>query len=170
MKKIQFIDQNGTFSIQNPENYSYLYFPIAGEMGLKSSLTPNLGGDSKIDQESFLLEPVSSENLHNNRSTRNFWCKVDGVGCWSATGASAEEENKKFTKEQDSSILTAGLMWQTVKRNSQKYQLEAEITSFVLVNQNVEIMHVKICNKAETEQKITPIAAIPIYGTSADNI
>ena len=67
MKKIQFIDQNGTFSIQNPENYSYLYFPIAGEMGLKSSLTPNLGGDSKIDQESFLLEPVSSENLHNNR-------------------------------------------------------------------------------------------------------
>lgn len=170
MKKIQFIDQNGTFSIQNPENYSYLYFPIAGEMGLKSSLTPNLGGDSKIDQESFLLEPVSSENLHNNRSTRNFWCKVDGVGCWSATGASAEEENKKFTKEQDSSILTAGLMWQTVKRNSQKYQLEAEITSFVLVNQNVEIMHVKICNKAETEQKITPIAAIPIYGRSADNI
>src|SRR5699024_12624480 len=38
------------------------------------------------------------------------------------------------------------------------------------LNQNVEIMHVKICNKAETEQKITPIAAIPIYGRSADNI
>lgn len=170
MRKIQFMDQDGTFSIENPENYSYLYFPIAGEMGLKSSLTPNLGGDSKVNQESFLLEPVSSENLHNNRSTRNFWCNVDEIGCWSVTGASAEEENKKFTEEQDFSTLTAGLMWQTIKRNSLKYQLEAEITSFVLVNENVEIMRVKICNRAKTEQKITPIAAIPIYGRSADNI
>ena len=70
MEKIYFIDASGTFSIRNPENYSALYFPIAGEKGLKSSVTPNLGGDSKLDQETFLLEPVSSENLHNNRSDR----------------------------------------------------------------------------------------------------
>ena len=35
MKKIEFIDKNGTFRIKNPENYSGLYFPLAGEGGLK---------------------------------------------------------------------------------------------------------------------------------------
>lgn len=170
METIRFLDNDGTFQVKQPENYSYLYFPIAGEKGLKSAITPNLGGDSKINQEAFLLEPVSSENLHNNRSTRNFWCIVEGVGCWSAAGASAEAEDRKFTEEQDESTLTAGLMWQTVKRSSKKYQLEVEITSFVPVDDNVEIMHVVLCNTAGTEQKITPVAAVPIYGRSADNI
>lgn len=163
METIRFLDNDGVFEMEQPENYSYLYFPIAGEKGLKSCVTPNLGGDSKINQESFLLEPVSSENLHNNRATRNFWCIVEGVGCWSATGASAEAEDRKFTEEQDESTLTAGLMWQTVRRRSEKYKLEAEITSFVPVEENVEVMHVVLCNRAETEQKITPVAAVPIY-------
>lgn len=170
METIRFLDNDGVFEMEQPENYSYLYFPIAGEKGLKSCVTPNLGGDSKINQESFLLEPVSSENLHNNRATRNFWCIVEGVGCWSATGASAEAEDRKFTEEQDESTLTAGLMWQTVRRRSEKYKLEAEITSFVPVEENVEVMHVVLCNRAETEQKITPVAAVPIYARSADNI
>ena len=77
MKYIKFQDKKGTFTIQSPENYSGLYFPLAGDGGLKSSITPNLGGDSKTDQNHFLLEPVSIENLHNNRSTRNFWCRIE---------------------------------------------------------------------------------------------
>lgn len=170
MGTIRFLNSEGDFQVERPENYSYLYFPIAGEKGLKSCVTPNFGGDSKIDQESFLLEPVSSENLHNNRSTRNFWCTVEGIGCWSATGASAESEDKKFTGEQDESVLTAGLMWQTVKRNSKKYKLESEVTSFAALHDNVEIMCVTLRNTAEAEQTITPIAAVPIYGRSADNI
>lgn len=170
MEAIRFLDNDGVFRLKQPENYSYLYFPIAGENGLKSSVTPNLGGDSKLNQEAFLLEPVSAENLHNNRSTRNFWCIVEGAGCWSATGASAEAENQKFTGEQEESTLTAGLMWHTVKRSAKRYQLEAEITSFVPVDDNVEIMYVTLRNTAETEQKITPVAAVPIYGRSADNI
>ncbi|WP_373214433.1 GH36-type glycosyl hydrolase domain-containing protein [Ruminococcus sp. 5_1_39BFAA] len=170
MEKIKFLDESGAFSIKSPENYSALYFPIASEKGLKSAVTPNLGGDSKLDQETFLLEPVSVENLHNNRSTRNFWCNVENVGCWSVTGASAEEENKKFTDEQDSSELTAGLMWHTVRRTSRKYKLESEATLFVPAEENVEIMYVKIRNTAGVSQKVTPIAAVPIYGRSADNI
>lgn len=63
MKYIKFQDKKGTFTIQSPENYSGLYFPLAGDGGLKSSITPNLGGDSKTDQNHFLLEPVSIENL-----------------------------------------------------------------------------------------------------------
>ena len=97
---IRFLNDDGDFILDNPENYSGLYFPIASEAGLKSALTPNLGGDSKIDQETFLLEPESVENLHNNRSTRNFWCVTDD-GCWSATGVSAQQEAEKFTEKQD---------------------------------------------------------------------
>ena len=69
---LNFLDADGTFSMENPENKSYLYFPLASETGLKSAVAPNLGGDAKVNQETFLLEPVSAENLHNNRSTRNF--------------------------------------------------------------------------------------------------
>ena len=31
MNKIEFTDKNGTFRIHNPENYSGLYLPLAGE-------------------------------------------------------------------------------------------------------------------------------------------
>lgn len=170
MASYQFLDEKGTFTLEKPENYSDQYFPVAGENGIKSALTPNLGGDSKINQNVFILEPVSVENLHNNRSTRNFWCQVEGVGSWSVTGASAEEESRKFTDSQDESELTAGLMWQTVTRKSRKYQLEAKVTSFVPVEQNIEIMQVEITNAGKMRVEFTPVAAIPIYGRSADNI
>lgn len=131
MEHLKFIDEHGSFSIRQPENTSYLYFPLASEMGLKSSVTPNLGGDAKIDQETFLLEPVSSENLHNNRSTRNFWLLKDGTDAYSAAGASAEQESVKFTAMQDESELEAGFMWQTLTRLSKVHQLKSAITSFI---------------------------------------
>ena len=47
-----------------PKRSGQLYFPLASEDGLKSCVSPDLGGDAKLDQETFLLEPVSVENLH----------------------------------------------------------------------------------------------------------
>lgn len=170
METVRFLDNDGTFALNKPENYSYLYFPIAQETGLKGAVTPNFGGDSKRNQNAFLMEPVSVENLHNNRAGRNFWCHVKNIGSWSAVGASAEEEAKKFTTNQDQSELKAGFMWQTVTRKSAKYQLEAEVTTFAPLEHAVELMQVKICNIGADAQTITPIAAIPIYGRSADNI
>lgn len=170
MKKIEFIDEQGTFCISNPENYNNLYFPIAGEQGIKSAVTPNLGGDSKLDQNTFILEPVSVENLHNNRSGRNFWCRVENQGIWSAVGASAEAEYQKFSKEQDESELIAGLMWQCAIRKSKKYGLKAKVISFVPIDYNVEVMHVEIQNFTDNAITFTPVAAIPLYGRSADNI
>lgn len=170
MADYRFIDEKGTFILDMPENYSYQYFPVAGENGIKSALTPNLGGDSKVNQNEFILEPVSVENLHNNRSTRNFWCRVEGVGSFSVTGTSAEAENMKFTDCQDESSLTAGLMWQSITRKSRKYQVEARVTSFVPLQHDVEIMRVEVTNIGKMQTDFTPIAAIPIYGRSADNI
>lgn len=56
MKHINYLDNNGTFRLENAQNYSYLYFPVAGGKGLKSAITPELSGDSKIDQNHFLLQ------------------------------------------------------------------------------------------------------------------
>ncbi len=169
MEPIRFLDDDGTFTLNDPEAVSCLYFPLASEAGLKSAITPGLGGDCKLNQETFLLEPVSSENLHASRSTRNFWC-VTEEGCWSAAGASAQQEADRFTETQDECALTAGLMWQTVERESKGVGLKAEITSFVPPQENVEIMEVQLTNTGAVSQKVTGIAAIPIYGRSADNI
>ncbi len=170
MGTYRFLDEKGTFALENPENYSYLYFPVAGEQGIKGAVTPNLGGDIKWNQNEFLLEPVSSENLHNNRSTRNFWCHVENLGSWSVTGASAEEESRKFTDTQDASEIEASLMWQTVTRESRKYQLKAAVTSFVPLAHDVEIMKVTVTNVGKMQVAFVPTAAIPLYGRSADNI
>ena len=85
MAAVRFLDKDGTFTLDKAENYSYLYLPVANEKGLKAAVTPDFGGDSKVDQNTFLMEPVSAENLHNNRSTRNFWCQIKGIGSWSVT-------------------------------------------------------------------------------------
>lgn len=170
MKQLQFIDEHGSFFLDQAENISYLYFPLASESGLKSCVTPNLGGDAKLDQETFLLEPVSSENLHNNRSTRNFWLRFDNGEVFSAVGASAAQEAARFSPAQDSCRLTAGFMWHTLERTSYPLSVSAKVTTFVPVRDNVEIMYITIQNRSDAAQTFVPYAAIPIYGRSADNI
>lgn len=162
MKPLYFIDDKGTFTVQQPENISYLYFPLASEAGLKSAVTPNLGGDSKIDQDTFLLEPVSAENLHNNRSCRNFWFAVKNSGVYSAAGVSSGQENQKFSSLQDNSELTAGFMWQSVRRTSRSLLLESTVTSFIPKDCNGEIMYVTVKNLSKEKQELLPYAAIPV--------
>ena len=170
MKRIKFTDEHGSFVISQPENTSYLYFPLASETGLKSAVTPSLGGDAKIDQETFLLEPVSSENLHNNRSVRNFWCTTETGDVCSVSGASAEQEAAKFTSRQEESQVSAGFMWHTLNRSFKALQLTSTVDLFIPKDENVEIMHVTIQNRSEAARKLTACAGIPIYGRSADNI
>lgn len=170
MKPITFIDEHGSFTMKQPENTNYLYFPLASEQGLKSCVTPNLCGDAKTDQETFLLEPVSSENLHNNRSTRNFFFVTYEADVYSATGVSAGQENARFSPLQDESEVSAGFMWHTLKRTSKSLSIETTVTSYVPKDDNVEIMYVTVRNLSYKELSLTPYAAIPIYGRSADNI
>lgn len=167
----EFLDNRGTFRLEQPENTSYLYFPVAGEQGIKGALTPTLGGDLKCSQNEFVLQPVSAEELHNNRSSSNFWCRFGEGACYSLTGASAEAQAAKFTEKQDRSVLTAGPMWQRLERESKEYSVLSHITSFVPVGEyNVEIMHVEIENKGDKVCSFVPTAAVPLYGRSADNL
>lgn len=170
MQRYQFTDENGSFQLEGAENDLGLYFPIAGEHGLKSAITPNLAGDAKLDQNHFLLEPTSIGDLVDSRSSRNFWCAIEGAGVWSATGMSAEQEAARFTAGQDTSKVEAGLMWHKVSRSSKKHSLHSEITLFVAFQNNVEVMQVKLTNTGKEAMTFTAYAAIPIYGRSADNI
>ncbi len=170
MQHPHFIDADGSFTLDRPEEISQLYFPLASEAGLKSCVSPDLGGDAKLDQETFLLEPVSVENLHNNRSTRNFWLVgADGTAL-SLTGASAAQQAVKFTPAQDDSRLTAGFMWHTLERTLKPAGVHATLTSFVPVGDNVEVLCVTVENIADSTLTFTPYGAVPLYGRSADNL
>ena len=78
---MQFTGKNGEFQIRHMVEKTQLNFPVANEEGIKSSVTQTFGGDCKLDQNHFLLEPVSIENLHNNRSTRSdIRCRIYVAG------------------------------------------------------------------------------------------
>ena len=177
MKKYEYLDRRGTFRLESPDRFSYLYFPIANEAGVLGSVTPTWGGDSKLGQNAFLLEPVSAENLHNNRSSRNFWLYEkdtdegeDGM-VWSATGVSAAQIAGLFGKKQERTVLTAGMLWQQVTRVGEEVGLLSEITAFAPISgEKLELMKVVVTNQSNRERRLVPTAAIPMYGRSADNI
>ena len=170
MNHLHFVDEHGSFVIDRPENTSYLYFPLASETGMKSAVTPTMGGDAKTSQETFLLEPVSAEDLHDSRSTRSFWLLREDGAAFSAGGASAGQEAARFTPDQDESVLTAGFMWQKLTRRSRALALETEALSFCPQRDNVEVLAVTVRNLSGAPQRLTSFAAVPIYGRSADNI
>ena len=171
MANCKFVNNKGTFKLKNPENNSYLYFPLANEAGVMSSITPTLNGDCKMGQNTFLLAPVSSEELHNNKSSRNFWVHVDGIGAWSATGVSAAQQAEAFSEDKEATELEAGIMWHKMTRKSKKYGIKSEIISFVPSNdEKIELMKVTITNTSDNSKKVTPTVAIPLYCRSADNI
>lgn len=171
MSRLKYLDTKGTFQLENPDLTSYLYFPLANEAGMMSAIAPDLGGDIKLDQNTFLLEPVSVENLHNNKSTRNFWVYAEGKGAWSATGRSGLQQSKLFSEDKEEVKLTAGIMWHKVERTSKDMGLKSEITSFVpAAEDKVELTKVVITNISDEDLEITPTAAIPMYGRSATNL
>lgn len=61
-------------------------------------------------------------------------------------------------------------MWQTVERTAQDLGLDTEVTAFCPWQDNVEILCITVRNQQEQPRWLTPIAAVPLYGRSADNI
>jgi cellobiose phosphorylase len=166
----RFIDEKGTFELDDPQDSSYLFLPLVNQAGMISSVTPTFNGDAKADQNAFLLLPVSVEDLHNSRAARNFWVTVDGAP-WSVTGNSAGQTARRLSADKETVCLRAGFLWQTVSRLHPSGALRAEVTSFVPMGEDrVELMRVTLTNCGERDLALTPTAAIPIFGRSADNL
>jgi len=156
----RFIDDNAAFVAENPDKVSRLYFPLANEAGIMSSITPALHGDIKTGQHSFLTMPVSTEDLSNTLYNRNFWLYVDGYGTWSIA----------FGK-QDETIIEAGFLWHKVIKINKRLGIKIEVLNFIPAqDETVELMSLEITNISKKKLKITPASSIPIYARSADNL
>lgn len=159
IKPYKFSDNFGSFVFPFANKIKTLYFPLCNE-ALMSSLSPDLHGDIKSGQDSFLMPPVSRVDLSESKASRNFWIYLDKNKIWSIT--------KNGESEFD---LGAGLLWQKVSIKNKKLGLRSEIISFVpATGEPVEIMQVKITNVSGKKVRFIPTAAIPIYARGANNI
>ncbi|MBR5993398.1 MAG: cellobiose phosphorylase [Lachnospiraceae bacterium] len=163
---IRFNEDNSAFTFEGADKVTGLYYPLASEAGLKSCVTPTLAGDSKLNQNTFLYEPASIEDLTEKRYSRNFWVLREGKTPWSATGASVWQ----MASDKESTTVTAGLMWHKTERTSEDDELSASVLSFIPVDKLHEIHVVTVKNISKDPVKIRFCAALPIYGRSADNL
>jgi cellobiose phosphorylase len=162
----RFIDDAGSFYLDNPGQFGRLYFPLANESGMLSNITPKLKGSIKSGHNSYLTLPVSIEDLHISKSSRNFWILKDGEKLWSATGVS---KNKGAYEEHVS--LEAGLLWHKLVRENKTLGLKSEFINFVPSNGDcVEVMLATIENTNSKIMDIEATAAVPVYARSADNV
>ncbi len=156
----RFVDDNATFVAESPDKISRLYFPLANESGMMSSITPGLHGDIKTGQHSFLTVPAVSEDLSNTLYNRNFWLYIDGFGAWSVAFG-----------ESDETLVEAGFLWHKLIKINRKLGIKVEVVNFIPAKDDpVELMSVEITNISKKKLKITPTLAIPIYARSADNL
>ncbi|WP_435921861.1 GH36-type glycosyl hydrolase domain-containing protein [Paenibacillus sp. DYY-L-2] len=162
---------NGEFKLEQPEKNSSLYFPLVNEAGMMSAITPNLHGEMTSGHNTFLMEPVSVMDLHNSKGSRNFWVSIAGKGAWSVTGNSAKQNADMFTDEGEKNTLEAGFLWHKLTREHAEAGLRAETVNFVpATDDKIELMKVTLTNTGKDTLHLTPTAAIPIYGRSADDL
>lgn len=162
----KFTDDFGSFESRSADRIKALYFPLTNER-IMSSISPDLHGDIKTGQDSFLLAPTSRIDLLNLRSSRNFWVRAGKGRVWSVTGVSKDLAQINA----DDFTLRAGLLWHEVIRANKKIGLEARVLSFVPVSGSpVEVMRVTFINTSPRNVTFIPTAAIPIYGRGANNL
>jgi cellobiose phosphorylase len=148
------------FSSQKALFLRTIYFPLCGvdADGIKSSITPYLSGDIKIDKNRYLTKPVSTEDLRQN--VRNFFCYAEGKGVVSLGDHTG----------QDDAAVEAGMLWHKLKRFYPKMGLAMEAFSFVPISgQDVELMRVTLHNLSDTPLRVTPTFSLPIFGRSLSN-
>lgn len=171
MSKLQFLNSEGDFFLEDAHLSPDIYFPLVNESPFISSITPYLAGDCKVDQNTFLLEPASEETLIRRNTSRNFWIRVDGLAPWSATGCSAQQLANHGTPKEERADLYGGLLWQRVERTWEEAHISCSILNFVPADDvKAEIMQVSLTNHHIEPVTMQCIAAIPIYGRSADHI
>ncbi len=169
MIMLKFIDDHGTFEIKNAGANSYLYFPVCNEAGIMGSVTPTLSGDLMTDQNHFILQPTSVEDLHNNKSSRNFWLKFEDGAMRSVTGVSVWQKAEGL----EETTVRGGLLWHETERVllCKNTRIRANVTNFApAAPVTCEIMRVCLKNEGDGPVTFSPIAVIPLYGRSAANL
>jgi len=151
----KFKDANGTFTVENPQKYN-LYFPLTNAKGtILSSISPNLAGDIKEDNDHFLIQPTSVEDIRNNLlCRREFFIKTN------------EETVRCSYPYKD--IAEYGLLYQKIIKETEN--LHIEILNFIPQDLKVEVMQINIVNTSKKELNITPTSFIPILARAEKNL
>ncbi len=171
--KIEYINSEGDFRLTDADDTSCLYFPMGNEDSVMASITPILHGDNKTGQNSFLMEPVSIEDLQESNSGRNVWLRINEDQFWAANGCSPLQNMWKYGPDplmKDLVTVEAGKLWHQMIRRNDFLGLTVTIKNFVPIGQEVELMKVTISNHGDRLLKAEPVVAVPIYGRSAENI
>jgi cellobiose phosphorylase len=152
----KFTDRNGTFEIINPQTQG-VYFPLTNKNGtLLSSISPNLSGDIKQDNDHFLTPPASAEDLRGNLlCRRDFFIRVN-------------RKNTLRLSALPSSKIECGFLYHKIYKQSNS--LAIEITNFIPHELDAEVMQIKIKNCADKAVEITPTSFLPLFGRSEKNI
>lgn len=160
--------------IKDVQNVGGLYFPLASETGLKGALTPDLHGDLKTDQNHFLIEPASVEDLAEKNTMRNFFLEVNRNGgerlLFSLTGNSPFDRVRRGTPEELSAEAKLLFGCMEVTRTYPYAPVSSKILSFIPYDTNEEIHRVMITNESAGPVKIRLTPSIPLFGRSADNL
>jgi len=154
-----FLDGDVSFISHEATKLRTIYAPLCGttSSSIKSSITPYLSGDIKIDRHRYLTKPVSTEDLRTN--VRNFFVSING-------------DIISLAKDQDTdnSFVEIGQLWHKLVRKFPDAELELEACNFVpITGENVELMQVKMKNTSKNKKKVRTIACIPIFGRALSN-
>ncbi|HNV23454.1 MAG TPA: cellobiose phosphorylase [Candidatus Omnitrophota bacterium] len=160
-KGYQYSDDGVSFCACDLATQRNIYFPLSGidAKSLKSSITPYLSGDIKIDKYHYVTKPVSREDLRN--PVRNFFVHIPGK----QTISLAQDCDEK-----NSINVEAGLLWHKVTRLFPSVGLQIEALNFIPVTgENVELMSVTVKNISKKNISYVPTAAIPLFARSLAN-
>ncbi|OGX27622.1 MAG: hypothetical protein A3D10_06430 [Omnitrophica WOR_2 bacterium RIFCSPHIGHO2_02_FULL_48_11] len=159
-KLYQYLSDGVSFVSHKATGIRTLYAPLCGidAHGLKSSISPFLSGDIKIDQHHYLTKPVSTEDLRS--PARNFFVYVEGKGVFSLAESAPGEE----------SFVEVGQLWHKLVRRHKSIGLQMQAINFIPVTgETVELMRVTLKNTGKKKLKITPTAFVPIFGRAQAN-
>ena len=162
-KRRTLFHKDGSYTIENINRYSYLYYPLFNYHGMKSVVSPSMHGDIKIDQNHFGMIPTSQEDLNKPLHARNMFFRVNGE-VWNVTGQTPYQK-----KNPDNVTLHNGLIYQEVTRLSNQFQVK--IRSFVpQIPKWMELHHITFKNTSNDDLNVKTVFAIPLFSRSADNL
>ncbi|MBL8012321.1 MAG: cellobiose phosphorylase, partial [Candidatus Omnitrophica bacterium] len=155
-----FLPDGISFTSQQALNHRTVYAPLCGidATGIKSSISPYLSGDIKVDKFRYITKPASREDLRCE--LRNFFVDVSGGEIYSLTRHTALNSAK----------IEVGQLWHKLKRMHPAGGLELTAVNFVPVSgENIELMKVTVTNTGHKPVVFTPTAVVPIFGRALDN-
>lgn len=149
-----------TFVSKTARQLRTTYFPLCGveATGIKSSITPFLSGDIKIDKEHYVTKPASTEDLRQGLR-EVFVILKNGRVCALGQGAEVSVDQ-----------VEAGPYWHCLTRTFKEVGLEISALNFVPVSgETVELMRVTLRNVSDTPLTLTPTTAIPLFARALAN-